>query len=121
MNGKKFSEKQRGHLKLAYEAQQIADPYLKQGGYSLIEIYLNYVVKHVPVCINTFRKMMKEDVSDYPQIAEEYQRKVKYQYLNLLQDQSRKRIKATWHLKKKRVASDQKGETEVKDSYPVSV
>lgn len=95
MNEKKLTEKQRGHLKLAYEAQQIARPYLKQGGYSLMEIYLNFVVKEIPVCINTFRKMMKEDVSDFPQIAEEYQRKVKEQYFTILKNQSRKRIKSS--------------------------
>lgn len=95
MNEKKLTEKQRGHLKLAYEAQQIARPYLKQGGYSLMEIYLNFVVKEVPVCINTFRKMMKEDVSDFPQIAEEYQRKAKERYFTILKNQSRKRIKSS--------------------------
>ena len=94
MEAKKLSEKQLGHLKLAYEVQQIAKPYLKQGGYSLIEIYLNFVVKQVPICINTFRKMMKEDVSYYPQVVEAYQRKAKNQYLHLLQNQSRRRIKA---------------------------
>ena len=75
MKEKKLTEKQCGHLKLAYEAQQIARPYLKQGHHSLIEIYLNFVVREIPVCINTFRKMMKEDVSDYPQIAETYQKR----------------------------------------------
>lgn len=94
MSEKKLSEKQRGYLKLAYEVQEIANPYLKQGGYSLIEIYLNFVVKKVPICINTFRKMMKEDVSHFPEMVEKYQRKAKNQYLTLLQKQSRKRIKA---------------------------
>lgn len=92
METKRLSEKQRGHMKLAYDVQQIAKPYLQQGGYSLVEIYLNYVVKQVPICINTFRKMMKEDVSHFPQIAKEYQRKVRGQYQLLLQKQSRKRI-----------------------------
>ncbi len=101
MKKKKLTEKQRGHLKLAYEAQQIAKPYLKQGRHSLIEIYLNYVVKEIPVCINTFRKMMKEDVSDYPQIAEKYQQKAKEQYFALLKNQSRKRIRSSKSLTKK--------------------
>lgn len=100
MGTKRLSEKQRGRMKLAYEVQQIASPYLKQGGYSLIKIYLNYVVKQVPICINTFRKMMKEDVSRYPQIAEEYQQKVRDRYQALLQKQSKKRIKTGKEQKK---------------------
>ncbi len=103
MNEKKLTEKQRGHLKLAYDAQQIAKPYLKQGRHSLIEIYLNFVVKEIPVCINTFRKMMKEDVSDYPQIAEKYQKRAKEQYFTLLKNQSRKRIKSSKAPTKKNV------------------
>lgn len=103
MNEKKLTEKQRGHLKLAYDAQQIAKPYLKQGRHSLVEIYLNFVVKEIPVCINTFRKMMKEDVSDYPQIAEKYQKKAKEQYFALLKNQSRKRIKSSKSPAKKNI------------------
>ncbi len=106
MKEKKLTEKQRGHLKLAYEAQQIARPYLKQGHHSLIEIYLNFVVREIPVCINTFRKMMKKDVSDYPQIAETYQKRAKEQYFALLKNQSRKRIKSSKSAAKKNAVSE---------------
>lgn len=106
MKEKKLTEKQRGHLKLAYEAQQIARPYLKQDHHSLIEIYLNFVVREIPVCINTFRKMMKEDVSDYPQIAETYQKRAKEQYFALLKNQSRKRIKSSKSAAKKNAVSE---------------
>ncbi|MDE5610917.1 MAG: hypothetical protein K2I90_02740 [Odoribacter sp.] len=112
MNEKKLTEKQRGHLKLAYDAQQIAKPYLKQGRHSLIEIYLNFVVKEIPVCINTFRKMMKEDVSDYPQIAEKYQKRAKEQYFALLKNQSRKRIKSFKSPEKKNVLVEKPPKTE---------
>ena len=40
MNEKKLTEKQLGRLRLAYEVQQIANPYLKQGIYSKTAIYL---------------------------------------------------------------------------------
>lgn len=89
----KLNEKNRGYLKLAYEVQRIAKPYQKEGKYSLTEIYLNFVVIEIPICLNTFRKMMKEDVSNFPDIAKEYQQKVKAQYLIFLKNQSRKRIK----------------------------
>ena len=92
---KKITEKQRGYLRLAYEVQQIAKPYLDRGGHYLIEIYLNHVVKKVPVSINTFRKMMKEDLTEYPQIVKDYHEKAQNQYFNLLQNQSRRRIKGT--------------------------
>lgn len=100
MEAKKLSVKQLSYLKLAYEVQQIAKPYQKQGKYSLTQIYLNFVVKKVPVCMNTFRKMMKEDVTFYPQFVEDYQRKVKNRYLKLLQNQSRRRVKAKKESKK---------------------
>lgn len=106
MGTKKLSERQRGHMKLAYEVQQIASPYLKQGGYSLIKIYLNYVVKQVPICINTFRKMMKEDVSHFPKVVEEYQQTVRSQYEALLQKQSKKRIKTTKDQKRNNNSGD---------------
>ncbi len=93
MPEKKITEKQHGYLRLAYEVQQIAKPYLKRGGHSLIEIYLNHVVQKVPVSINTFRKMMKEDLTEYPQIVKDYRDKAQNQYFNLLQNQSRRRIK----------------------------
>ena len=94
MNEKKLTEKQLGRLRLAYEVQQIANPYLKQGIYSKTAIYLNFVVKEIPICINTFRKMLKEDVSNFPQLAEEYQRLATLQYLNFLDKRRQKRIKS---------------------------
>ena len=61
MNEKGITTKQLVYMKLAYEVQQIAMPYVKKGGYSLSTIYLKHVIEKVPVCMNTFRKMMKED------------------------------------------------------------
>lgn len=80
-------------MKLAYEIQQIAIPYLNQGNMSLSNIYLNHIAREVPICMNTFRKMMKEDVSDFPELAKAYQEKIQARYLERLQRQSRKRIK----------------------------
>lgn len=93
MNKNIYSEKQLIHLKLAYEVHQIADPLVKLGRHSLSEIYYKFVVREVPVCINTFRKMMKEDVSSYPQLAKDYQERVYDQYLRYLKKQSNKRVK----------------------------
>ena len=83
--------KQLIHLKLAYEAQQIAKPYVKQGVFSLSCIYLNHIAGEVPVCMNTFRKMMKEDVSDYPVLAQAYKEKVAERYFERLKKKRNKR------------------------------
>ena len=79
------------HMKLASEAQQIARPYVKQGGFSLSNIYLNHVAGEVPVCMNTFRKMMKEDVSDYLVLAQAYKEKVSERYFERLRKKRNKR------------------------------
>ena len=60
MNEKKITTKQLVYMKLAYEVQQIAKPYVKKGGYSLSMIYLNHVIEKVPVCMNTFEKWWKK-------------------------------------------------------------
>lgn len=92
MYKKKFLEKRLSYLKLAREAQQIAAPYQKQG-ISLSEIYLNHVVKEVPVCMNIFRKMMNEDVSNYLELVKDYALKSREYYLKRLERQREKRIK----------------------------
>lgn len=93
MNENKTTEKQLSYLKLAYDVQQIANRYVKQGGISLSNIYFNHVVEEIPVCMNTFRKTMKEDVSNFPQLAKAYKAKMQMRYLERLNRQSRKRIR----------------------------
>lgn len=93
MNENEAMEKQLSYLKLAYDVQQLANPHVKEGCMSLNRIYFNYVVEKIPVCMNTFRKMMKEDVSDFPRLAKAYKMKIEMGYLERLRKQSRKRIK----------------------------
>lgn len=95
MNENKTTEKQLSYLKLADEVQKIANPYVDQGGLSLSYIYLNYVVGEIPVCMNTFRKMMKEDVSDLPELIKAYKEKITLRYLEQLRRQSQKRAGKT--------------------------
>ena len=85
------SEKQLIHLKLVYEIHAIADSLLDKGKYSKAEIYYKFVAIKVPICINTFRKMLKEDGSAFPRLAEEYQKRVYNNYLNHLERLSQKR------------------------------
>lgn len=93
MDENKTVVKQLSYLKLAYEVQQIANRYVDQGELSLSKIYLNYVVEEVPVCMNTFRKIMKEDVSNFLQLKKAYKEKMTMRYLDQLHRQSRKRIR----------------------------
>lgn len=94
---KKENEKQTDrlliHMKLAKEVQDIALPVLAHGGYSKAEIYHKYVAMKVPVCMNTFLKMLKEDVSQYHSLVMEYHQRAYEKYLEHLKMQSRKRIK----------------------------
>lgn len=92
MRKKILSAKNLSYLKLAYEVHKIADPLVNQGKYSKSDIYFKFVVGEIPVCINIFRKMMKEDVSNYLELASEYKRLVYENYLKQLDNQRRKRI-----------------------------
>ena len=78
-------------LRLAYEVQEIARPYIEKGDMSLTAIYWNYVVEVIPVCINTFRKMMKEDVSNFHELAKAYKEQGLARYLKHLGGLSEKR------------------------------
>ena len=99
MDEKKITTKQLCYMKLAYDVQQIAMPFVKKGTLSLSAIYLNYVVEKVPVCMNTFRKMMKEDVTDFPIWAKAYKEKSQEHYLKYLQQLSRKSMGKKHHYK----------------------
>lgn len=93
MKKAKQTDKQLIHMKLAIEVQSIALPLINQGGKPKTTVYRQYVVMNVPVCMNTYLKMLKEDVSQYPRLIQEYQQKVNEKYLEQLKARSRKRIK----------------------------
>lgn len=97
MDEKNITTKQLIYMKLAFEVQQIAMPYVKQGSSSLSMIYLNHVVEKVPVCMNTFRKMMKEDVTDFPKWAKAYKERRQEHYLKHLKQLSKKRMEKNYH------------------------
>jgi hypothetical protein len=92
MDEKEITSKRLRYLKLAYEVQQIAMPYVKKGTLSLSNIYFNYVVEKVHVSMNTFRKMMKEDVTDYPKLAKAYKERSQEQYFKYLRKLRTKRM-----------------------------
>lgn len=81
------------YQKLAYEVQQICNEQKKKGITSETEIFFNSVMEVVPVCLDTYRKMLKEDLSDLPQLAKEYRDRKLEAYREQLEKKSRKKQK----------------------------
>lgn len=81
------------YQKLAYEVQQICNEQKKKGITSETEIFFNSVMEVVPVCLDTYRKMLKEDLSDLPKLAKEYRDRELEAYLEQLEKKSRKKQK----------------------------
>lgn len=81
------------YLTLASKVQEICKQQKEKGIISETEIFFNSVMEKVPVCLNTYRKMLKEDVTDLPRLAKEYRDREYQTYLDRLDIQSRKRLK----------------------------
>lgn len=81
------------YLTLASMVQEICEKQKEEGIISETEIFFNSVMEKVPVCLNTYRKMLKEDVTDLPRLAKEYRDREYQTYLDRLEKQSRKRLK----------------------------
>lgn len=81
------------YLTLASKVQEICKQQKEKGIISETEIFFNSVMKKVPVCLNTYRKMLKEDLSDLPRLTKEYRDREYQNYLDRLDIQSRKRVK----------------------------
>lgn len=81
------------YLTLASKVQEICKQQKEEGIISETEIFFNSVMKKVPVCLNTYRKMLKEDLSDLPRLTKEYRDREYQTYLDRLDIQSRKRVK----------------------------
>lgn len=80
------------YLTLASMIQEICKQQKEKGIISETEIFFNSVMKKVPVCLNTYRKMLKEDLSDLPRLTKEYRDREYQTYLDRLDIQSRKRL-----------------------------
>lgn len=81
------------YLTLASKVQEICKQQKEKGIISETEIFFNSVMKKVPVCLNTYRKMLKEDLSNLPRLTKEYRDREYQTYLDRLDIQSRKRVK----------------------------
>lgn len=77
----------------ARQVQEIAEPFIRSGNLSLWQIFFKHVHKSIPVCYNTFRKMLKEDVSNLDgKIALQHKR-IEEQHDRLLMKKRQSRIR----------------------------
>ena len=89
----KRATKRLSYLRMAAEVQKIAQPLLHTGKYSMRVIYHHHILQTLPISLNTFRKMLKEDVSMLPELIESYRRKQLARYENELKKRRLKRLR----------------------------
>jgi len=81
------------YLMQAQLVQKIAAPYIREGRLSLWQIFIKYAHDRVPVCYNTFRKMLKEDVANLDERIAAQHRRLEEQHDKLLEQKRRNRIR----------------------------
>lgn len=88
----KTKPKRLSYLKMSDKVQKTARPLLEKG-LPLWTTYLNHIVENHGISINTFRKMMKEDVADIDAQIAEFRRKQEEMHARELEKRRRLRIK----------------------------
>lgn len=89
----KESKERLSYLKQAERVQSIATPLIREGRYPLWKIHTKFVIEEIPVSQNTFRKMLKEDVSNLKEKIEAYRKQQEQQHDREVEKKRRKRIK----------------------------
>ena len=88
-----YKKKERlSYLKLAAEVQACALPLIRKGSVPVWKIHLDFVARY-PVSLNTFRKMLKVDVSDLDRKIEAYRAQLQMQHLREVAHKRLKRIR----------------------------
>ena len=82
------------YLMQARLVQEIAAPYIREGRLSLWQIFIKHAYDCVPVCYNTFRKMLKENVSDLDARIAVQHRRLEEQHDRQLEQKRRSRIRS---------------------------
>jgi len=80
------------YLKMAAEVRAFALPLIHKGSIPIWKIHLDFVEKY-PISLNTFRKMLKEDVSDLDRKIEDYRKQLLKQHEREVEKKRLKRIK----------------------------
>lgn len=71
-----------------------AEPYIRKGKLPLWKIHTKFVIEEAPVSLNTFRKMLKEDVSHLNEKIEIYRKQMEEQHDREVEKKRRKRIRS---------------------------
>ena len=72
----KVTKERLSYLKQAQYVQRLAEPYIRKGKLPLWKIHTKFVIEEAPVSLNTFRKMLKEDVSHLNEKIEIYRKQM---------------------------------------------
>ena len=75
----KVTKERLSYLKQAQYVQRLAEPYIRKGKLPLWKIHTKFVIEEAPVSLNTFRKMLKEDVSHLNEKIEIYRKQMEEQ------------------------------------------
>lgn len=76
----KVTKERLSYLKQAQYVQRLAEPYIRKGKLPLWKIHTKFVIEEAPVSLNTFRKMLKEDVSHLNEKIEIYRKQMEEQH-----------------------------------------
>lgn len=90
----KVTKERLSYLKQAQYVQRLAEPYIRKGKLPLWKIHTKFVIEEAPVSLNTFRKMLKEDVSHLNEKIEIYRKQMEEQHDREVEKKRRKRIRS---------------------------
>ena len=90
----KVTKERLSYLKQAQYVQRRAEPYIRKGTLPLWHIHTTFVIEEAPVSLNTFRKMLKEDVSHLNEKFEIYRKQMEEQHDREVEKKRRKRIRS---------------------------
>ena len=86
----KVTKERLSYLKQAQYVQRLAEPYIRKGKLPLWKIHTKFVIEEAPVSLNTFRKMLKEDVSHLNEKIEIYRKQMEEQHDREVEKKRRK-------------------------------
>lgn len=90
----KVTKERLSYLKQAQRVRLLAEPHIREGKLPLWKIHTKFVIEEVPVSLNTYRKMLKEDVSLLDEKIEAYRKQMEEQHDREVEKKRRKRIRS---------------------------
>ena len=90
----KVTKERRSYRKQAQYFRGLAGPYIGKGELPVGKSHTKFVIEEAPVSLNTFRKMLKEDVSHLNEKIEIYRKQMEEQHDREVEKKRRKRIRS---------------------------